>query len=381
MIQLTATPFVVNKRVPLRISRGVSSSSDNILIQLSSRAAQRSSLAVNDLTAVNSNSEKLIIGLGEIAAFSVGGSKASTEELVEQVKRAEVILQSQAGNGTGGCKPLDIVSNLEMLRSAGLGSSVLAGIDIALHDWLGKYVGMPLWKIWGLSLSSIPQTTFTVGIGTSQEGIDRVESWREIAEPPLVKVKLGNPDGIKHDKALVSALRGHLPEVPMMVDANCGWQVSDAIEMCSWLADYGVLYVEQPLPVTQDGALRELRGLSPLPIFVDESCHTVYDIARLAPFIDGINIKLMKCGGLLEARNMISTARAHKLKVMVGCYSDTILANSAMAQLTPLVDYVDLDSHLNLRDDPFSGAVLDAGRVVPTNGYGIGVIRNDAYCK
>ncbi len=361
MIRITATPFVVNKRVPLRISRGVSASSENVLIQLSSK--------VNRL-----NGEASITGIGEIVSFSLGGSKLTTQEIVEQVRNAETILQ----NESGGCSPLDSVSILALLRSAGLASSVLAGIDTALHDWLGKYLGMPLWQMWGFSLCKIPQTTFTVGIGTPDEGIDRVEKWREIAEPALLKVKLGNPQGISHDKALITAIRGHLPAVPMMVDANCGWQVPEAIEMCVWLADYDVLYVEQPLPVTLDNALADIRRVSPLPIFVDESCHTALDVARLAPGIDGINIKLMKCGGLLEARNMIATARAHQLKVMVGCYSDTILANSAMAQLTPLVDYVDLDSHLNLKDDPFSGAVLDAGRVVPTTAHGIGVFKNDA---
>jgi len=237
---------------------------------------------------------------------------------------------------------------------------------------------MPLWQMWGLSLSRIPQTTFTVGIGTPKEGIERVEKWREIAEPPLLKVKLGNPEGIAHDKALITAIREYLPEVPMMVDANCGWKVADAIEMCSWLADQHVLCVEQPLPVNLDHALIEVRRSSPLPIFVDESCHTALDIARLAPTIDGINIKLMKCGGLLEARNMIATARAHELSVMVGCYSDTILANDYQDQLTPLVDYVDLDSHLNLADDPFSGAVLESGRIVPTVAHGIGVVKNGA---
>jgi L-alanine-DL-glutamate epimerase-like enolase superfamily enzyme len=361
MIRITATPFIVNKRVPLRISRGVSAASENILVELS-------------VPSDGNNGNDLITGIGEIVPLSVGGVKLGAAELVGQVGKAETIFRNSGAQWS----PFDIIANLNSLRSAGIASSVLAAIDTALHDWLGKYVEMPLWQMWGFSLSMIPQTTFTIGIGTPEEGIERIEKWREVAEPPLLKVKLGNPEGIVHDKALLTAIREYLPEVPVMVDANCGWNVSDAVEMCKWLADQRVLYVEQPLPVNLDGALFELRQQSPLPIFVDESCHTASDVARLAPVIDGINIKLMKCGGLLEARNMIATARAHGLAVMVGCYSDTILANSAMAQLTPLVDYVDLDSHLNLVDDPFYGAGLEAGRIVPTAGHGIGVVKNGA---
>lgn len=361
MIRITATPFVVNKSVPLRISRGTSAVSENILVELSAPGNGK-------------NREEPIVGVGEIVPFSIGGVKLGTKELVEQVSKAEAILQNLGSEFS----PLDVVVSVEALRSAGLSSSVLAAIDTALHDWFGKYVGMPLWQMWGLSLSRIPQTTFTIGIGTPEEGIERVEKWREIGEPALFKVKLGNPEGIAHDKALISAMRDNFPEIPLMVDANCGWKVSEAIEMCEWLGEQHVMYVEQPLPANLDNALAEVRRRSPIPIFVDESCHTALDIVRLAPSVDGINIKLMKCGGLLEARNMIATARAHELAVMLGCYSDTVLANSAMAQLSPLVDYVDLDSHLNLVDDPFSGAVLEHGRIVPTAGHGIGVVKNGA---
>ena len=143
--------------------------------------------------------------------------------------------------------------------------------------------------------------------------------------------------------------------------------------MCNWLPSVGVKYVEQPLPRGEEKSLPELKERSPLPIFVDESCLTSYDIPQLAGCVHGINIKLMKAGGLTEVMRMIHTARAYGLQVMFGCYSDSSLANTAAAHLSPLADYLDLDSHLNLIDDPFTGVVLKEGRVVPNDKPGLGV--------
>jgi L-alanine-DL-glutamate epimerase-like enolase superfamily enzyme len=189
-----------------------------------------------------------------------------------------------------------------------------------------------------------------------------------------LKLKLGSPEGIEADKAMVLAVRqvaAHIPQIS--VDANGGWSLEQALEMVQWLGNQGITYVEQPLAMGQEGDLLELYRQSPLPIFVDESCFTSMDILPLADQVHGINIKLMKAGGLTEAIRMVHTAHACGLKILFGCYSDSSLLNTALAQLSPLADYVDLDSHLNLLDDPFIGAFFDNGRILPNNQTGLGV--------
>ncbi|MFM6663955.1 MAG: enolase C-terminal domain-like protein, partial [Microcystis panniformis] len=164
-----------------------------------------------------------------------------------------------------------------------------------------------------------------------------------------------------------------VPHLPLTVDANGGWQFSDAVKMCQWLKEKGVIYVEQPLSAGQERDLIDLYQKSPLPIFVDESCFSSQDIPKLADRVHGINIKLMKAGGLAEVQRMIHIAQACRLQIMFGCYSDSSLANTALAHLGPLVNYLDLDSHLNLRDDPFTGLSLERGRLQPNNLPGLGV--------
>ncbi|HEY9879341.1 MAG TPA: enolase C-terminal domain-like protein, partial [Leptolyngbyaceae cyanobacterium] len=157
------------------------------------------------------------------------------------------------------------------------------------------------------------------------------------------------------------------------IDANGGWSLANALQMAEWLAARGVTYLEQPLPVEATQDLLTLYEKSPLPIFVDESCFTSRDIPSLADRVHGINIKLMKSGGLSEAHRMIHTARACGLQVMFGCYSDSSVSNTALAHLSPLADHLDLDSHLNLLDDPFVGAGLSDGRLLPNDKPGLGL--------
>jgi len=186
---------------------------------------------------------------------------------------------------------------------------------------------------------------------------------------------LGSPNGIKADQEMLIAVREEAPTQELYVDANGGWSLDDAVVMCNWLADFGVKYVEQPLAQGEEDKLAQLKKRSPLPIFVDESCLTSRDIPQFANCIDGINIKLIKAGGLSEAMRMVHTARSHNLQVMFGCYSDSSLSNTAAAHLSPLADYLDLDSHLNLKDDPFIGATIQNGRVLPNDQLGLGVSR------
>lgn len=259
-----------------------------------------------------------------------------------------------------------------------LPSPAQAALDMACLDWLGKLAGLPLWRMWGLDRSQILPTSVTIGISSTPEARQRVRDWLElISDLRVFKVKLGNPAGIAADRKMLEAVLEETPPNALVyVDANGGWSLDDAIAMCNWLGSAGIRYVEQPLPAGQSDDLRVLYSLSPLPIFVDESCFTSRDIPYLADRVHGVNIKLMKSGGLTEAMRMVHTAKALGLQVMFGCYSDSVLANTAAAQLAPLADYLDLDSHLNLVDDPFTGAQMEKGSLLPNDLPGLGVTRH-----
>jgi muconate cycloisomerase len=224
-----------------------------------------------------------------------------------------------------------------------------------------------------LDLARIAPISVTVGINTPQGARERIRGWLEVFPAQFFKIKLGNPLGIEADREMFLAIKDEVPQAKLTVDANGGWNLTDAIEMSKWLADLGVEYIEQPLARGDEDNLLPLKQSSPLPIFVDESCFTSRDIPPLRDRVDGINIKLMKSGGLTEAIRMIHTARACGLKVMFGCYSDTVLTNTAAAQIAPLADYLDLDSHLNLVDDPFCGAILHEGKLFPRDLPGLGI--------
>ncbi|PPS45088.1 dipeptide epimerase [Chroococcidiopsis sp. TS-821] len=341
--------FTINKRFPLTISRGTTAQTTNLWIKLE---------------------HDRIVGWGEASPFSLGNYRQSTEILQQALQ--QIIPQLEAYN------PWQRQQIETLLHNTQLPSAAKAAIDMALHDWFGKCVNLPLWQIWGLDCSRIVPTSVTIGINSPEGAQTRVRDWLQFADIRVIKVKLGNPAGIAADRAMFSAVKEAATTQDIFVDANGGWNLEDAIAMCAWLADAGVKYVEQPLPQGAEEQLKELKKRSPLPIFVDESCHTSADIPQLARGVDGINIKLMKAGGLTEAIRMVHTARAYGLQIMFGCYSDSALANTAAAQLAPLADYLDLDSHMNLIDDPFSGVTLNKGRVMPNHKPGLGVERSAA---
>jgi L-alanine-DL-glutamate epimerase-like enolase superfamily enzyme len=212
-----------------------------------------------------------------------------------------------------------------------------------------------------------------VGINTPEGAKQRVRDWLPLTGGGVLKIKLGSPEGIDADQEMLLAIREEAPHAELSVDANGGWSLDEAVKMCDWLASHGIRHVEQPLAAGEEEKLLTLYKRSPLPIFVDESCFTSRDIPPLADRVHGINIKLMKSGGLTQAIRMVHTARACGLQVMFGCYSDSTLANTAVSQLSPLADYLDLDSHLNLVDDPFIGATVQDGRLIPNNLAGLGV--------
>jgi L-Ala-D/L-Glu epimerase len=245
-----------------------------------------------------------------------------------------------------------------------------AAVDIALHDWIGKKLGAPWHRIWGLDPAKAPVTSFTIGIDTPD--IVRQKT-REAAPYKIIKVKLGRDPAT--DRALIDAIRD-VTDRPITVDANQGWpDRADALRMIEWLATRGVLFIEQPMPKENPADTAWLRERSPLPLIADESVQRLPDVRRALGVFNGINIKLMKCTGLREAHQMITVARALGLKVMLGCMTETSCAISAAAQLSPLVDWADLDGALLIKNDVFLGTTVVDGKITLNDLPGIGVVK------
>ena len=348
-MRITVQTFTVHKKFALQISRGTTAQSTNIWLRIE---------------------EENIEGWGEASPFSIDKELTDTSSLLSQLEAINSQLEP--------FHPLQRQEINDKLQQLQVGSAIRAAVDMAVYDWLGKKANLPLWKIWGLSRDRIVPISVTIGISSPQAAVKRLKDWQNTLEVKLIKLKLGSPEGIEADKAMVDAIRQEAPDTRLTVDANGGWSFSQAIAMSHWLAEGQVEYIEQPLPVIQDDRLSALSLDSPLPIFVDESCFNSADVLRLANSVAGVNLKIMKTGGLTEAMRAIQVAKACGLKIMFGCYSDSSLANTAMAHLSPWADYLDLDSHLNLKDDPFKGATVVAGRLMPNERSGLGVT-NDVY--
>ena len=241
-----------------------------------------------------------------------------------------------------------------------------ASVDIAMHDLIGKIIGQPWYKIWGLSPEKAPNTSFTIGIDKADVVRKKVE---EAAPYKVLKVKMG----LDNDKELVEIIRS-MTDRPLCVDANQGWSSKEkALEMCEWLADKNCLFVEQPMPKEMLDETAWLRERSSLPLIADEFLQRLPDVKRAYGAYDGINIKLMKSTGLHEAYQMVSIARALDMKLMVGCMTETSCAVSAAAQLAPLMNFADLDGNLLIANDCFDGMKIVDGKVTLTDLPGIGV--------
>jgi len=241
-----------------------------------------------------------------------------------------------------------------------------ASVDIALHDLLGKIMGQPWYKIWGLSVEKCPNTSFTIGMDKPEIVRQKV---KEAAPYKVLKVKMGLPG----DKEMIETIRS-MTNVPICVDANQGWtSKEDALKMIDWLATKNCLFVEQPLAKENIKDTAWLRDRSSLPIIADEAFQRLPDIIKLKDAYDGINIKLMKSTGLHEAYKMVILGRSLGMKIMVGCMTETSCAVSAAAQLAPLVDWADLDGNLLISNDRFDGMKIVDGKVTPTDLPGIGI--------
>ncbi len=241
-----------------------------------------------------------------------------------------------------------------------------ASVDIALHDLLGKIMGQPWYKIWGLNPEKAPSTSFTIGIDKADVVRQKVD---EAAPYNVLKVKMG----LDNDKELVDIIRSKTDR-PICVDANQGWSNKEkALEMCHWLSERNCLFVEQPMPKEMIEETAWLRERSPLPIIADEFLQRLPDVRRAAEAYDGINIKLMKSTGLHEAYKMAVLARSLGMKVMLGCMTETSCAVTAAAQLAPMVDWADLDGNLLIANDLFDGIKIVEGKVTIPDRPGIGV--------
>jgi L-alanine-DL-glutamate epimerase-like enolase superfamily enzyme len=241
-----------------------------------------------------------------------------------------------------------------------------AAIDGALHDVCGKLVGFPVWRLLGLRRAG-PPTSWTIWLGDPDDMAQRAEKVR--GRFKRLKLKLGAGDG--RDVERVRAVRS-VSEVPLQVDVNEAWSLDEALEALPQLAELGVQYCEQPLPAGDPGG-PELKGRSPLPIYVDEDCHTLEHVAACAERAHGVNVKLAKSGGIREAVRMTHAARALGLDLMLGCMNESGLAVAAGAQIASLFDHVDLDGNLLLVEDPWPGVEFVDGVQLPSNEPGLGV--------
>ena len=294
-------------------------------------------------------------GIGETAPARFYG---------ETVETVQVALQTVAPSLPDDLDAIhDVMANVD----ATLGGNYAAksAIDMALHDRLGKKLGVPLYQLWGLNPHKTPYTSFTIGL---DEPKVMAEKTRKAEMYPILKVKLGTPRDIE----IIQTLRD-ITDKPIYVDANTAWTPKEAIRKIRQLAQYGVELIEQPTKPDDLDGLKFVRENSELPIIADESVKRTSDIPALAECVDGINIKLVKCGGLLEARRMINVARAHGLQIMIGCMIESSLGITAAAHLTPLIDYADLDGHLLIANDPYTGVTLDKGKLILPKNPGIGV--------
>lgn len=241
-----------------------------------------------------------------------------------------------------------------------------AALDIALLDWVGKRLGVPLHRFFGLDSADAPITTFSIGIDTPEMTRKKV---LEAASFPVLKIKVG----LDTDEQTIDAVRS-VTDKPLRVDANEGWKSKEeAVRKINWLESKGVELVEQPLPAAMLEDMLWVKDRVGIPILADEACLSIRDIPRIAPFFDGVNVKVDKAGGLLRAHRMIHLAKTLGLKTMLGCMVSSSVAITAAAHLSPLVDYADLDGNLLISNDPYAGVLVRDGKLVLPAGPGLGL--------
>ncbi|MBV9689556.1 MAG: dipeptide epimerase [Ktedonobacteraceae bacterium] len=240
-----------------------------------------------------------------------------------------------------------------------------AAVDMALYDLMGKILGVPLYRLLGLNAMRTPCTSFTISLDTPAEMARKALLAKDY---PILKIKVGTDNDIE----ILKAIR-EVSSATLRVDANAGWTAKEAIRNINAFEPYNIELVEQPVPSDDLAGLKLVRDNVSLPIFADESCVTLHDVARISDCVDGVNLKLMKSEGISNVLKMIHVARAHHLRVMLGCMIESSLAITAAAHLTPLVDYADLDGNLLIDDDPYEGVKVEQGKLILPQGAGLGV--------
>lgn len=343
MLELTAHALDLTLASPFRISRSVQTIARNALTQITADEA---------------------VGLGEAAPSGFYGER-----------RESVLMALDEFSEHLGADPARIEDIMDALDKRLHGNAAAkASVDMALYDILGKRLGAPVYELLGLNPEHAPVTSFTIGIDEPDEMAKRAAAAAK--RYPTLKIKVGTG----RDLDIVRAIR-NATDATLRVDANAAWTAKEAVRIIHELEPYGLEFVEQPVPPQDIDGLRFVREHVSLPIIADESCVTVDDIPRLVGVVDGINIKLMKCGGIHHALKMIHTARAHNMKIMLGCMIESSLAITAAAHLSPLVDYADLDGHLLVSDDPFEGVKVENGKLILPDRAGLGVRPRDDEAK
>ncbi|MBL1215303.1 MAG: dipeptide epimerase [Ignavibacteriae bacterium] len=297
-----------------------------------------------------------IIGYGEASMPPyLGESQESAAKFLSKVNL------SQFNDPFEMEKILDYVDAVDANNTA-----AKASVDIALHDLVGKLIGKPWYKIWGLDKEKTPVTSFTIGIDTTEVVKEKT---KEAAEFKILKVKLGRDT----DKQMIEAIRS-VTDTALCVDVNQGWTDKEfALDMIHWLNERNIKFVEQPMPKTQIDDIAWLTEKSPLPTIADESIQRIPDVVKAYGVYSGVNVKLMKCTGMREAHKMLNLADSLGMKLMIGCMTETSCAISAASHLSPMVDFADLDGALLIGNDIFDGMKVIDGKVTLNDRPGIGL--------
>jgi L-alanine-DL-glutamate epimerase-like enolase superfamily enzyme len=339
-MKLTFVPHTLYFKRPFKIAHGMRTSTPIVITQLEHDG---------------------LVGYGEASMPPYLGE--THETVLSFLNKASLILSTFKS-------PFDMNTILDEIDKLAPGNTAAkASIDIALHDLIGKQLNKPSWKIFNCDKNKTPYTTYTLGIDEPEIIKQKVA---EGDEYKIIKVKLNG----ENDKAIIETIRT-VTDKPIAVDVNQGWtDKHHALEMIEWLSDKNVLFVEQALPKNNLDDAAWLFERSPLPLYADESIQRISDINKVKDCFHGINIKLMKCTGMYEAHKMIIEARKQNLKILIGCMSETSCAISAAAQLTPLVDYADLDGALLIKNNLFDGIIFTEGKITLNELPGIGAVPN-----
>jgi L-alanine-DL-glutamate epimerase-like enolase superfamily enzyme len=336
--------FDLRLRVPFTISRGTQTVAENVRVCLTDGPYE---------------------GIGEAAPNEHYGELRDT--VLAYLEHFRPILAELADPTSRNSAAFPISAlHTHMDQLARHNPAAKAAIDMAAYDLLGRRLNTPIYELLGLDPAAAPRTSFTIGIDTPDGMANKAI---EASHYPILKVKVGTP----HDGANLEAIRRVRADAVIRVDANEAWTAKEAVERIKRLSVYDLELVEQPVESSDLEGLGMVKQHTSLPIFADESCIVPADIPRVAPYVDGINIKLMKCGGIYPALQMIQVARAHRLQIMMGCMIESSLAITAAAHLSPLIDYADLDGHLLIADDPFTGVRVTDGKLNLPDGPGLGV--------